>query len=226
MDHRDWAGAERELRHLLQAYPSSRPEALYARLLAAEGRFEEAIAQARRAIEMDPLSIRFSSALGDVYYQARQYAEAVRQYRQALELDPRDVWVHEALGNAFERQGLFREAIAEWSAALKFAGDRSTAAALDRAYERNGWAPAVQSLARARLRQYENLTRRGEFVPSIEFARAYTRLGENERALDWLAKACDEHTIAVLFLNSDPFYDGFRRSARFQSIVSRIQAPR
>jgi tetratricopeptide (TPR) repeat protein len=129
------------------------------------------------------------------------------------------------MGNAYEHQGHFSEAIAEWRDALTFAGDGEAAAALDRAYERNGWAVAVQALARARLQRYQDLTRRGEFVPAIEFARAYARLGHRDRALDWLTKACDEHTLSVLFLNTDPFYDEFRRNARFQSIVSRIQAP-
>jgi eukaryotic-like serine/threonine-protein kinase len=226
VDRRDWAGAERELRNLLRTTPSIRPEALYARLLAAERRFDEAILQARRAIEFDPLSIRFSSALGDIYFYARRYDESVQQYRQALELDAQDVSVHEAIGNAYEREGLFRKAIDEWGAALRYAGDGSTAAALDRAYYQKGWTAAVSFLGRARLRQYEDLTRRGEFVPAIQFARAYARLGDRERALDSLIKACDEHTFFVLLLNTDPFYDDFRRDARFQAIVSRIQPPR
>ena len=54
----------------------------------------------RRAIEFDPLSIRFSSALGDIYFYAHRYDESVQQYRQALELDAQDVSVHEAIGNA------------------------------------------------------------------------------------------------------------------------------
>ena len=165
VDRRDWAGAERELRNLLRTTPSIRPEALYARLLAAEGRFDEAIVQARRAIEFDPLSIRFSSALGDIYFYARRYDESVQQYRQALELDAQDVSVHEAIGNAYEREGLFRKAIDEWGAALRYAGDGSTAAALDRAYYQKGWTAAVSFLGRARLRQYEDLTRRGELYP-------------------------------------------------------------
>jgi len=225
MIRRDWAGAEKEFRNL-QTNPSYRPQALYPRFLAAEGRFDEAILQARRAVEADPLSIRFSLALGDIYYYAHRYEEAVQQYRQALELDSQDVSVHEALANAYERQGLFREAIAQWSAALRYAGQRSAAADLDRAYHQKGWTTAVASLARARLRQYENLTRRGEFVPAIEFARAYARLPDRERALEWLIKACDEHTLDMLFLNMDPLYDDFRRDPRFQAIVSRTQAPR
>ena len=96
IDRRDWAGAERELRNLLQSNPSIRPESLYARRLAAEKRFDEAIVQARRAIELDPLSIRFSSALGDIYYLARRYDDSIQQYGQALELDAADVSVHGA----------------------------------------------------------------------------------------------------------------------------------
>jgi tetratricopeptide (TPR) repeat protein len=160
-----------------------------------------------------------------VYYYARRYQESVRQYREALELDPNDVAAHQALGDAYERQDLKRQALLEWRNALVLAGDRVTAAALDRAYASGGFAAAVQALARSNLQHFGELTRSDKFVPAVEYARAYSRLGQKEQALRWLAKSCDEHTTFTLFLDVDPFYDNLRAEARFQEIVKRIHVP-
>lgn len=225
IDRRDWAGAERMLRQAIRSNPN-RPESLLALLLAAEGRFDEAVAQARRAVELDPLSIRFIANLARVYYYARRYDESIRQYRQALELDPYDVFVHDALGDAYERRGLEREAIAEWSAALTLAGDPSAAATVDRAYRRSGFEAGARARANANLRHFEQAARAGQFVPAIEFAGARLRLNQKERAFQSLAKACDEHSVPVLFLNVDPLYDELRPNPRFQELAKCIQAPR
>jgi tetratricopeptide (TPR) repeat protein len=224
MNRRDWAGAERTLRAILRN-SSIPPEALLGRLLAAEGRFAEAIALGRKGIEVDPLSIRFSAALGSIFYYARRYEESVRQYRHALELDPNDVYVHQALGDAYERQGLQREAYREWRTALTLAGDNALAATLERAHQRGGFTAFLRTQASTSLEHFEKLTQAGQFVPAIEYARAYLRLGKKEQALQWLEKACDEHNIFVLYLRADPFYDELRSDARFQQLVTRIQMP-
>ncbi len=226
MNHREWAGAERMLRQAIRLNPPNRPESLLGRLLAAEGRFDEAVAEGRRAVELDPLSIRFSAGLARIYYYARRYDECIRQYRQALELDPNDVFVHDALGDAYERRGLEREAIAEWSAALTLAGGPSAAATVDRAYRRSGFEAGARARANANLRHLEQAARAGQFVPAIEFAGARLRLNQKEQAFQWLAKACDEHSIPVLFLNVDPLYDELRPNPRFQELAKCIQAPR
>jgi tetratricopeptide (TPR) repeat protein len=210
IDHRDWASAERELQLAIQMR-SDRPnalrgDALYARLLAAEGRFDEAIAQARRAIESDPLSIRYSSALAVIYYYARRYEESVRQYRRALELNPNDAWIHENLADAYERQGLQRETVGEWWATLMLDGDTGTAAILDRTYGIGGFRAAARALARQKLEQFAGWTHRGVLVPAAEYARAYLRLGQKDQALEWLARACDEQYLASIdkkFLQPD-----------------------
>ena len=225
MDRRDWAGAERMFRQAIRSNPPTRPESLLARLLAAEGRFDEAVAQARRAVELDPLSIRFSAGLARIYYYARRYDETIRQYRQALELDPNDVFVHEALGDAYQRRGFAPDAIAEWRAALTLAGDPSGAAMVDRAYRRDGFDAGARAQASANLSRLEQAARAGQFIPAIEFAGARLRLHQKEQALRWLAKACDEHSTFVLFLNVDPLYDELRPDPRFQELAKCIQAP-
>jgi eukaryotic-like serine/threonine-protein kinase len=224
IDHRDWAAAERELRVAIELNPNI-GGGLYPRVLASEGRFDEAIAQGRRAIEFDPLSIRYSGALAEIYYYARRYSECIRQCGQTLELDPNDVWVHELLGDADERLGVQRDAIAEWRTALRLAGDYKVAATLDRAYANRGFRPAVKALASSRLRRFREMAQRGELVPAVEYARAHLRLGHKEQGLRWLLKACDEHNTFVLFLNADPFYDELRADPRFREILRQSHVP-
>jgi eukaryotic-like serine/threonine-protein kinase len=222
--HRDWASAEKELRLAIQLNPNH-PDSLYARFLEAEGRFDEAIAQVRQATELDPLSIRYSSRLGGIYYSARRYEDSIRQYRQALELNANDVWVHEALGDAYERQGTYRDAIGEWRAALLLTGDTNSARLLGDTYARRGFHAAVRALARHKLERLATWTNHGLPVPAVEYARAHLRLGQKELALRWLARACDERTVFVLFINTDPFYDEIRADPRFEELVKRTRAP-
>jgi TolB-like protein/Tfp pilus assembly protein PilF len=221
IDHRDWAAAERQLRLALQLNPNI-GGGLYPRVLASEGRFEEAIAEARRAIDFDPLSIRYSGALAQTFYYARRYEECIRQCRQALELDPNDVAVHEILSNAYEQMGHLREAVEEWRATLLLTGDRGTAAILERAYAVNGITAAGRVLARKSLQGLGEMSQRGQFVPATEYARACLRLGEKQAALRWLTNACDEHTVFTLFIDPDPFFDKLRPDPRFQEIVKRL----
>lgn len=224
VNHRDWAMAERELRRAIQSN-SNRPDTFYARLLAAEGRFDEAIEQARGALDLDPLSIRYSSALGRILYYARRYDEAIQQYRHALELDPRDATVHEDLGDAYERLGLGREAVAEWSTALTLTGDETTAATLRQAYARAGLPAAARMLARTTLQRITALRNRGARVPAVEYARAYMRLSQHELALRSLSKAYDEHTVFVLYINVDPAYDDLHHDSRFRELVKQLNIP-
>jgi len=80
-------------------------------------------------------------------------------------------------------------------------------------------------MARKKLEQFAEWTHRGVRVPAAEYARAHLRLGQREEALEWLAKASDERTIFVLFINVDPFYDELRADPRFQELLKRIQVP-
>ena len=73
----------------MQLNPSYAPaHGIYASVLTAAGRSDESIAEAKRAIELDPLGAETRAHLGDAYYYARRYTDAIQQYRRALELHP------------------------------------------------------------------------------------------------------------------------------------------
>jgi tetratricopeptide (TPR) repeat protein len=81
------------------------------------GRFDEAIAEMKRAIELDPLSLINNSDLGITYYMAHRYDEAIEQQRKTLEMDPGWYYAHWNLGQALELKGALDAAIEEYQKA-------------------------------------------------------------------------------------------------------------
>jgi adenylate cyclase len=173
----------------------------------------------KRALELDPLSIRLNRNQGTRFYFARRYDEAVNQYREALELEPDDAAVHEELGNVYEQQGLYDEALAEWQRAIMLAGDEELASVLKTVNASEGFVGAVQSVARKRLDRLNEVVDRGGYAPAVYFARACLRLCDNEQALRLLEEAREERNVYPLMIQVDPFYDGLREDPRFAAIV-------
>src|SRR5215469_5767766 len=94
--------------------------------LAAFGRFDEAIAEGKRAIELDPLSPVINTDLGQTFANARRYDEAIAQFRKTLEIDPTFWIAHAALGGTLEQIGDLPAAIAEFTNAQQLSDDLRT----------------------------------------------------------------------------------------------------
>src|SRR6266540_3742401 len=70
----DLVGAERELKRAIELNPNAAiPHQYYAFCLATLGRFDEAVSESKRALELDPLSLFINRSAGTVLYCARQY---------------------------------------------------------------------------------------------------------------------------------------------------------
>jgi eukaryotic-like serine/threonine-protein kinase len=221
--YRDWQGAEREIKRTIELNPKfAEVHCLHSFCLVVMGRLDDAVAQARRACELDPLSITYNRYLGNWLYYARDYDEAITQFHQALDLDPNNAPAHEDLGQVFHQAGQQQQAIAEWQKALELRGDSEGAVALGNIYARSGFNQANRSLAEKELEQLRVKIAKGEYVPAIRFARAYTTLEKNEDALAWLEKACEERHAFPLLIHADPFYDRLRTDARFAVLLQRF----
>lgn len=86
----NWAEAEREFKRALVLDPNDADaHDLYAVYLDAMGRPDEGMAETKRAQELDPLSLMFSTDVGIEFYYARQYTEAIAQLEKTINLDPR-----------------------------------------------------------------------------------------------------------------------------------------
>jgi non-specific serine/threonine protein kinase len=111
----DWAGAEREFQRAIQLNPGyATAHYFYGYAdLCPMGRFEEAIAELKIAVELDPFSGIINTNLGGTLYYARKYDEAIAQCRKTLEIDPNFALAHVALAGVYEQKGMYEEALAE-----------------------------------------------------------------------------------------------------------------
>jgi TolB-like protein/Tfp pilus assembly protein PilF len=216
---RDLSGAEREIKRVIRWSPNlAEIHHLYSFYLITAGRFDEAIEESKRALECDPLSITYSRFEGLCFYFARRYDDAIARYQEALELDSNNMLVHESLGDAYEMKGSHHEAIASWQQALTLAGNYELAGIIERTFCESGFAAALRGVAQKRLEQMDKKAQGAEYVPAIDRARAYLRLGDRDQTFHWLEKACDERNVFPLLMSSDPFYDGLRGEARFEQL--------
>ena len=185
------------------------------------GRHEEAIREAKRALELDPLSLIINTSVGTALLHARSYDQAIEQLRKTLQMDSNFAAAHQDLGAAYEQKKMYPEAVAEWQKALNLEGDAPMAAAIGEAYKVSGY-PGVEQ----RWREYflEKRSHRGRGW-AYQIAGSYSVLGKKDEALNWLEKAYAERNGGMPSLKIDPHFDSLRSDPRFQSLVRRMNFP-
>lgn len=218
----DWSGAEREFKRALELNPNyAEGHQLYAQYLVAMGRFEESIAEGKRAQALDPVSPRASSQLGFNYYCARQYDHAIEECRQALDLDPNFLFAHWVLGLAYANKSMYEQAIAESRKAIEVSGHGPGAVGvLGYVYGASGRRDEAQQV----LDELKELAKR-RYVSPFSVAAIYARLGDKDAAFEWLEKAYLDGAYGMLFLKVAPEWDGFRSEPRFQDVMRRVGLP-
>jgi TolB-like protein/Tfp pilus assembly protein PilF len=218
----DWAAAEKEFKRALELNPSdAEAHRRYSVYLSALGRGEEALAEIRRAQQLDPLSTLTQVDVGWMFYFARQYDQAVEQCRRALELDPNSDNSYDCLGSGYLAKGRYEQAIAAFQRALSLSGgDPDHLVGLARAYALAG----RKAEARKVLRELRQLSE-GAYVPPYYLAAVHVALGENEQALTWLEKAYRERDTYLPWLKVDEALDPLRADPRFHELLSRLRLP-
>ena len=219
---RDFAAAEQHIQRSLELNPKfQEAHYIYSSFLITRGRFDEAITQARTAVDLDPFLPRLLNNLGFTYYVARRFPEAVSAFKQAVELDPHNPLLHDTLGDALLFVGRPDEAVEEWSAGFECIGNTAAAARLSKAFADSSVDDTLTVLARLKLDDLNGRRNRGEYVPEIHFVRALTAAGESEQAIARFRKACEERHVFPLFIHVDPFYDRLRQDQRVRDVLHR-----
>ena len=221
----DWVAAEREYKRAIELNPgyatSHHWYSIYLSWLG--GRHEEAIAEVRRALELDPLSLIINEALGFVLYFARQYDEAIEQLQKTLELDPNFPDAHYTLGQVYLQKGMYQEAIEEFQKGIIHSGDSIST----RGIAQLASAYAAAGKRREALRVLDELMEESNqsYVSPARIAIVYVWLGDKDQAFAWLEKAYQERSPLVAHVNADPIFDPLRSDPRFQSLLRRLNFP-
>ena len=217
----DWdrAETEREFQSAIKLKPAYAPaHQWYSSYLVAVERFDEAIAEAKRTQELEPLSFVASSHLGWIYYLSGHNDEAIEQCRKILELDPSSFPARRYLGLAYEAKGMYPEAISEFQTGVKLSGSPLMLALLGHAYAVAGKKAEAQQV----LSDLQQLPPQ-RYVSAYTVAAIYAGLGDQEQAFKWLDRAVEEHDIWLMNLKVDPVFAKLRSQRKFTDTLARIR---
>ena len=216
---RDFARAERDVRHAIALSPSLAVARLaLADTLVVTGRSDEGLEQMRAGVRLSPLDPGLNMNLADHFVFARRFDDAILQYQRTVEVEPRF------------RRGLLRLARACALAERTDEAARTLEAALAVGGPVGPGADEAFVLARlGRTDEARALVRRLEDDPAVagtqayEVAQIHVALGDPDRAFAWIDRAFDEGRGWVVFLGIEPAFDPIRGDPRFLPLLRRAR---
>jgi TolB-like protein/Tfp pilus assembly protein PilF len=191
--------------------------------LAALGRFDEAIAEEKRAIELDPLSPNNNADLGWILMEAGRYDDAISQLRKTLEIDPTFYPTHYNLGVALQLKGDLSGAIAEYTKAQQLSDDLENPVMLATAKAQLG----DKSAAVHMLSDLEKLGQHHYVGGAYWRALLCLSLGNRDEAIRWLEQPLADHAGSdIIWIKVYHFLDPLRGDPRFEALVQKVVAPK
>ena len=217
----DFDSAGKEFQRAIELNPGyATAHHWYAWHLSLVGRYDEAIAEMRKAENLDPLSLIINADLAELLVLAHFYDESIQQSRKTMEMDANFALAHNQLGQAYLQKQMPDEAVAELQKAVQLSGDSPTCVAnLARAYATSGKrGEAVKLLTDLKKRSSPS------YSHGSEIAVIYAALGDKDQAMNWLEKGYEERFNPGVLLR--PGFDPLRSDPRFEDLVRRIGLPR
>jgi predicted Zn-dependent protease len=182
------------------------------------GRFDEALAEAKRAEELDPASPLIGADFGNVLLRARQYDQSIAQLNRVVTLDP-NFWVsYWYLGMAYHGNGNYPEAVANYRKALTLSDNPWIKALLVYSLMKLGERSEASKLL-AELKA--DSTKR--YVSGSSLAIAHGALGDKDKAFFYLNKDVAERDSRPQVFAVNPIWDDLRDDPRFAEVLRRVE---
>jgi serine/threonine-protein kinase len=216
----DWPTAEREFRRAIEIddrYATAHQ--WYAWLLVALGRFNEALASAHTAAELDPASVSIRRGLGWLYHVAHQPDLAVAHMQRAVAMDPTAeeshrtfALVHLGLPDLTQAEAAAREALS------LVEHNPATLGLLAHILARAGRADEARGL----VAELQAMAGRG-YVSPVALATAYLGLGDTDAVFAEMERAYRDRRGWLAYLNVEPLFDPVRGDPRFLDLRRRLR---
>jgi serine/threonine-protein kinase len=215
----DWVGAEKEFKRALELKSSYvMAHEWYAEYLVSLGRNDEAIAEIKRAQQLDPLAVPVTRAVGWVLYFARRYPEASEELRKALAMNPDFVGARLVLWWVQVVQGEFEAAIADIKREMEKPGLKTVKklmlAYVNAAAGNRDEATGLLWEMEAKLESESRL--------ALMAAMVHAALGEKDRAFERLQLAFQIREPGLLFLKVSPWAEPLRSDPRYGALLERL----
>jgi TolB-like protein/Tfp pilus assembly protein PilF len=184
----------------------------YGNFLVAIGQQEAGLAEERKAQELDPLSEKTNDNYTWTLYLAHRFDAAVAIAKHSLSVTPaygQYYW----MGQCYERKGLPDQAIEYYLKA--FSGMPEELPFRRAAFQKGGLKGYWQEDERLRRRRQEE-------IDAVYEAMYYAHEGENDKAIEQLQLAYQQHSDGLQYLKVEPVYDGLRDDPRFKELVAKV----
>jgi tetratricopeptide (TPR) repeat protein len=186
-------------------------------------RFDQSIAEATRAAELNPASASTNTTVAYAYFAAQRYGDSSIWLKKALDLDPGFFFPRAVLAVDYTFNGEVSEALAEDAKIQDLAnsGKDPLVSAM------SAYARAVSGDRKYALAILDRLKHAPphRYVDPYAIAIVYSGLGNNDAALDWLERMYHERSLSVAFFNFDPFFLKLHSNPRFLDLVRRAGVP-
>jgi serine/threonine-protein kinase len=215
----DWSGAETEFRRAIELNPNSATaHHWYGDYLANMGRPEQGLRETKKAQELDPLSLIINTTLGWQLYLAHRSDQGIEQLRKVLDIDAKFTPARRMLEEVYAQSGKQKEAVEEREKVVSLSGSPELAASIAEDFSKSGYKGVQQSW----LDGLTEISKHG-YVSSYSIAEGYMRLGQKNKAFEWLEKAYQEHDSGLVSIAVEPMFDPVRSDPRFKDIVRRMK---
>ncbi len=219
----NWAEAERSFKRAIELDPNnSAAHFRYGQIyLAPTARLDEAIAEIKRGLDLEPLDINMGATLAWAYSVAGQYDKALEQARKTYDLEPSHPIGRWILSQAYTNKGMYTEAISlseQWlqtdptnQFALRDAGI---------AYAKAGRRDKADEMI-ARFREIAKT----QYIPTCRIACIYAALGDKDKSFGELNNAFEVRDWELFRLNADTYWIPLRDDQRFKDLLKRLNLP-
>jgi len=219
----DFSGGEAEYRKALQLDPNDATAHQWlSEDMGALGRNQEAIEEANRARQLDPLSPIVAFCLAEAYNSGHQFNKAIETAKLIIAENPTFGRAHQGMASSYWGLHKYPEAIQEFKTAAELMGDKNDAefaAALDAGFRSGGWQNALRKGIEVRLAQRKNKTK---FISSVEMAGMYADLGDKDKAFEWLNSGYAEHDFLMESLQTLFQFESLHTDPRYLALVRKM----
>jgi serine/threonine-protein kinase len=218
----DWVTSGREYKRALELNPNyANAWHMYAFYLCSLGRFDDAVASARRAAELDPLSPVIHNAVAAALTVAERYDESLEQMQKVIDAGFAIPMTYELAGTLYARKGFEGRGVEFILTALSaLSNDEEIKKSLRNAFAESGY--------KGFWRRWLELAVDEQKIPipsKFHIASRYAFIGDAERAFEWLEKAYEERAGFLIHLKVEPNFASLRNDPRFHDLVRRVGIP-
>jgi len=217
-----WSGAEAEFKRSIELNPGyAVGHGYYAALLSVMGKYQEAVAEAERALALDPLSPLMGATNGLRYYYARDYGRSIDVMQKTLEMAPHFAPGYWMIALPLAAAGKIDEAVKVVEKPLELVSERDpiSLAICGVIY---ALSPDKKNEARQVIKQMLELSKKRQ-ISSFFMGMIFIGLNEKDQVFEWFEKAFQEREPLLMWARPDPIVqDGLQSDPRYKELLLKM----